>query len=236
MKDRILHRWQALVADVGGQRIALLYVLHRLLDKISGGRIGIVPYRLVAQPIGNPALATVRLDAGTVVRRIAPDDPVIDAFPRPRDVIEGRFAAGSECFVAFVKGEFAGHIWIARDRYVEDEIRCTYCLANPTTGRWDYDVYVQPAQRLGRTLSRLWKAVDDTLAAEGVAWSFSRISRFNPASMRSHDRLGALAVGDLIVLRLAGAQFNLRRDAGGRWLAGWQAPELWLSVAKPQRP
>ncbi len=234
MKDRILHRWQALVADVGGQRIALLYVLHRLLDKISGGRIGIVPYRLVAQPIGNPALATVRLDAGTVVCRIAPDDPVIDSFTRPRDVIERRFAAGSECFVAFVKGEFAGHIWIARDRYVEDEVRCTYRLANPTTGRWDYDVYVQPAHRLGRTLSRLWKAVDDTLMAEGTTWSFSRINRFNPASIRSHERLGAVAVGDLVVLRLAGAQFNLRRGADARWQAGWRAPELTLSAPNTQ--
>lgn len=231
MKDGVHRKWQSLVVEFGGQGIAFLYVLHRLLGRISRGRAGIVPYRLVAQPIGNPALASVRLDSSTVVRRITPDDPVIASFPRPREVIERRFADGSECYVAFVRGDFAGHIWIARGRYAEDEIRCTYRIANPSTGLWDYDVYVQPAHRLGRTLSRLWKAVDDALAAEGAAWSFSRINRFNPQSIRSHERLGALAVGDLVVLQLAGVQLSLRRVAGGRWLASWQAPELTLSAA-----
>lgn len=234
MKNGVQGKWRSLVAEFGGKRIALLYVLHRLLDRISRGRAGIVPYRLVAQPIGNPALASVRSDSSTVVRRITPDDPVVASFPRPRDVIERRFADGSECYVAFVKGDFAGHIWIARGRYAEDEIRCTYRIANPTIGLWDYDVYVQPTHRLGRTLSRLWKAVDDALAAEGAAWSFSRINRFNPQSIRSHERLGALPVGDLVALRLAGAQFSLRRVAGGRWIAGWRAPELTLSAVDPQ--
>jgi hypothetical protein len=169
VKNGVQGKWRSLVAEFGGKRIAFLYVLHRLLDRISRGRAGIVPYRLVAQPIGNPALASVRFDSSTVVRRIAPDDPVIASFPRPRDVIERRFADGSECYVAFVKRDFAGHIWIARGRYAEDEIRCTYRIANPTIGLWDYDAYVQPAHRLNRTPSRLWQAVDDALAAEGAA-------------------------------------------------------------------
>lgn len=234
MKPGLGARWQALTAEFGGRGIAALYVAHRLLDKLSGGRAGIVPYRLVAQPIGNPALAGVRADPGTVVRRIRPDDAVVAELPRPRAVIEQRFASGCECHVAWVKGRFAGCIWIARGHYLEDEVRCVFRIADPARGVWDFDVYVEPSLRLGRTMSRLWKAVDDTLAAEGVAWSFSRINRFNPASIRSHERLGAVAVGDLLVLRLAGVQLSLRRKAAGGWHLGWGAPELTLSP--PNRP
>jgi hypothetical protein len=230
MRPTLGAKWSALMAEFGGRRTAWLYVVHRLLDKISGGRVAIVPYRLVAQPVGNPALAGVRPDPGTVVRRIGPDDPVVADLPRPRAVIEQRFADGSECHVAWVKGRFAGCIWIARGHYVEDEVRCVYRIADAARGVWDYDVYVEPSLRLGRTMSRLWKAVDDTLAAEGVTWSFSRIHRFNATSMRSHERLGAIAVGDLIVLRLWAAQLSLRRLTGQAWKLAWSAAHVTLAA------
>lgn len=234
MKPGLGAKWQALAAEFGGRDTATLYVVHRLLDKLSGGRIGIVPYRLVAQPVSNLALAGVRVDPGTVVRRVGPGDSVVAELPRPRAVIEQRFASGSQCYVAWVKGRFAGCIWIARGRYVEDEVRCVYRIADPDRGVWDYDVYVEPSLRLGRTMSRLWKAVDDALAAEGVAWSFSRINRFNTASIRSHERLGAVTVGDLLVLRLPRAQLSLHREAAGGWHLDWGTLELALS--SPIRP
>lgn len=207
-------RWAAMVAEHGSARVALLYALHRVLQKLSGGRAAIVPYLLVAQPVGNPVLAEVRADAGTVVERIGPGHALLAAFPRPPAVIAQRFADGAECHVATVKGQFAGHIWIARQRYVEDEVRCVYEIAEPATGVWDYDVYVEPRLRLGRTMGRLWKAVDERLAAEGVRWSFSRINRFNAGSVKSHQRLGAVTTGRVVFLVLGPVQLALGRCIG----------------------
>ena len=213
-------RWHALVAEHGGRSVAALYVLHRVLQRLSGGRAAIVPYVLVAQPVGNPALADIKADPGTVVRRIGPHDPVIASFPRPTAVNAQRFAGGSECYVAWVKGQFAGHIWIARQRFVEDEVRCVYELAEPATGVWDYDVYIEPRLRLGRTMGRLWRAVDDDLAAQGVRWSFSRINRFNAASMRAHQRLGAAELGRVVFVVAGPMQLRLvaPSQTGARWL------------------
>jgi hypothetical protein len=204
-----------MVAEHGSARVALLYALHRVLQKLSGGRAAIVPYLLVAQPVGNPVLAQVRADAGTVVERIGPDHPQLAAFPRPADVIAQRFADGAECHVATVKGQFAGHIWIARGRYVEDEVRCVYEIIDPATGVWDYDVYVEPRLRLGRTMGRLWKAVDERLAAEGVRWSFSRINRFNVGSVKSHQRLGAVTTGRVVFVVLGPVQLDF--SGGLKW-------------------
>ncbi len=209
-------RWAAMVAEHGSAQVALLYAVHRVLQKLSGGRAAIVPYLLVAQPVGNPALAEVKADPQTVVQRIGPGHALLAAFPRPAEVIAQRFADGAECFVATVKGQFAGHIWIARGRYIEDEVHCTYEITEPSTGVWDYDVYVEPRLRLGRTMGRLWKAVDNQLAAEGVRWSFSRINRFNAGSVKSHQRLGALTVGRVVFLVVGPLQVGV--GGGYPWL------------------
>lgn len=220
MSQGLRRRWRALVAEHGGGGVAALYILHRVLQCLSGGRAAIVPYLLVAQPVGNPALSDVKLDSATVVRRIAPDDPVIVKFPRPAQVNAKRFADGSECYVAWVRGQFAGHIWIARGRYFEDEVRCIYEIADATTGVWDYDVYVEPKLRMGRTMARLWRAVDDDLAARGVRWSFSRINRFNSASVRAHQRLGAVEFGRVAFWVLGRWQLRWAGSSapGSRWL------------------
>ena len=224
-------RWAAMVAEHGSARVALLYALHRVLQRLSGGRAAIVPYLLVAQPVGNAALAEVRADPQTVVERIGPGHPLVAAFPRPADVIAQRFAGGAECFAATVKGQFAGHIWIARGRYVEDEVRCTYEIAEPATVVWDYDVYVEPSLRLGRTMGRLWRTVDNTLSAEGVHWTFSRINRFNVASVKSHQRLGAVTIGRVLFLVLGPLQLSWHCGGGVRMSVGSsQTPVLRLTT------
>ena len=209
-----VRRWQSLRAEHGGASVALLYVLHRALQALSRGRAAVVPYLLVAQPVGNTVLADVKADPATVVRRIDPEDPVTAEFPRAREVIAERFAAGSACYAAFVKERFAGYIWIARARYVEDEVRCVYEIANPATGVWDFDVYVEPRLRLGRTMARMWKSVDAALAAEGIRWSFSRINRFNAASVRSHQRLGAHTIGSAVFLVFGPVELGFGRGLG----------------------
>lgn len=199
-------RWRALVTEHGSPGLAALYLMHRLLQRASGGKAALVPYLLVAQPVGNSVLAAVKSDPGTVVERVGPGHGVLAQFPRPKAVIDERHAHGDECHAAWVKGAFAGYIWLARARYVEDEVRCVYEIADPALGVWDYDVYVEPRLRLGRTMARLWKAVDQALAAEGIQWTFSRINRFNNASIKSHQRLGAVTLGHALFLCLGPLQ------------------------------
>lgn len=205
----LVTRWRSLTLEFGGSGLALLYVLHRVLQKASGGRAAVVPYLLVAQPVGNSALGSVKPDSATVVREARHDDALLPSFPRPTVINEQRFSDGARCHVASVKGDFAGHIWIARQCYREDEVRCTYLLADPERCVWDFDVYIEPRFRLGRTMARLWRGVDDALVAQGVQWSFSRINRFNLGSVRSHQRLGAREVGRISFVVLGPVQIRL---------------------------
>ena len=92
--------------------------------------------------------------------------------------------------------------------------------------------------RLGRTMARLWKAVDDTLVAEGVRWSFSRINRFNTASVRSHQRLGARSIGSAVFLVLGPLQLAL---GGGKRLPSVSlgagiGPQLRIHAPLPPAP
>lgn len=209
-----------------GAAVFALYAMHRLATRLSGGWLRVVPYALVAQPVGSKELAGVRDDPATVVQAMGAEVAPVEQMPRPADIIAARFVAGHECHVAQVKGSFAGMIWIARARYDEDEVRCVYRLADPSTCVWDFDVYVAPAYRLGRTMARLWKAVDAGLAAQGVRWTFSRISLFNPASLSSHARLGTVRVGTSVFFCAGATQLCLSS----------LAPHVHLSLTRHSAP
>jgi len=205
-------RWLALCREFGGWPTALLYCLHRGLQALSGGRVRIVPYVFFAQPVDNPLLASIKPDPATVVRVVVGPDATVPPGPRPLAALRQRLQAGNECHVCEVKGEFAGTIWLGLGPHDEDEVRCRYLL--PPRSVWDYDVYVAPRYRLGRTLARLWAAVDDNLAARDIAWTFSRISRFNPGSVGVHERLGARRVGTAWFLCFGAWELS---SVPGRW-------------------
>lgn len=192
-----------------GVMVACLYAFNWLARRLSRGRARLVPYALYAQPVGAGRFASVRDDAHTVIDLVTPSDPISAAFPRPAAVIRGRFENGAACYAASVKQDFGGFIWISRERYVEDEVRCQYILSAPGISAWDFDVYVEPRFRLGRTMARLWKHVDAALARDGVRWSFSRISRFNATSLGAHQRLGAIQVGSAVFVVLGSLQLAL---------------------------
>lgn len=179
-----------------------LYFLQRLLAKVSFGHCRMHVYLFCAQPIRSGVFNSLRDDAATMVHSVRSGSPLVAHFPRPPEVNSRRFARGTECYAITVKGEFAGHIWFAEHHYDEDEVRCRYELPKDQLSIWDYDVYVEPRYRLGRTLSRLWKGVDAVMGARGVRWSISRISLSNVASIQTHERMGAvhLATGAFLVI------------------------------------
>ena len=168
----------------------LLYLLDRALRALSGDRARVIRYLLVAQPVPADQGEGLRPSAASPVREIVSTDPAVQYFPRPPAVIAHRFETGATCYVAEVRGRFAGFLWLAFGGYDEDEVRCRYEFAEPETSVWDYDVYVEPDFRLGRTFGRLWEAANRNLAASGIRWSFSRISAFNAGSLAAHRRMG----------------------------------------------
>lgn len=230
-----VQRIRALVGELG-LPVACLYLVHRIAVRLSRGRVRLVAYALYAQPIGSSGLTAMREDPNSVVEAVVPSDDICASFPRPAHVITQRFADQARCYVVRVKGSFGGHIWISRDRHVEDEVRCQYVLAAPELSAWDFDVYVEPRLRLGRTLARLWWHVDRSMATEGVRWSFSRISLFNSGSLGAHQRLGAVRVGTALFLVCGPAQLALLSNAPfvhGSWRAG---PGPTITLTPPDRP
>jgi hypothetical protein len=212
-----------------------LYRLHRVLQKLSGGRAALHVYLFCAQPTAQAALTKLRDDPQTLVVPVEQGSRWTSSFPRPASVIAQRFAQGARCFAVLVKDRFAGHLWLVREAYEEDEVRCRYMLPPGRDSVFDFDVFVEPEFRAGRTMARLWKAGSARLREEGVLWTFSRISLFNAASIQSHERLGAshLATGAFLVLgSLQLALLSVAPYVHLGWRPGAR-PVVHLRVPKP---
>lgn len=210
-----------------GWKEGLVYLLAKGLSLVSANKIQLIRYHLVAQPVPD-TLSDRPLPAGarTSIGFINAGDPITTHFPRARHTIARRFASGHQCLASQTDGRFTGYIWFAREQYHEDTVRCLYVLAEPDRGVWDYDVYVHPDFRMGRTFARLWSTANQRLAAEGIRWSYSRIASANPQSLDSHRRLG--------IEKLYSATFI----KSGRWqlmLAG-AAPYIHVSASPSSVP
>lgn len=193
-----------------GWKEGLIYLLAKGLSLVSAGKMQLIRYHLVAQPV--PQTSPERPlppGARTSIDFLTAEDPIVAQFPRASRIIARRFANGDRCIAARTDNRFTGYIWFARNQYHEDTVRCLYVLAEPTRGVWDYDVYVDPDFRMGRTFSRLWSTANRHLAAEGVRWSYSRIAAANPQSIDSHRRLGIRTLYSANFVRLGSWQLML---------------------------
>jgi hypothetical protein len=189
-----------------GPATTLLYLVGLVLSRLSRGRIRTFGYRLVAQPVATVPLLGGRSPGGLSIRRVFPGDPIVAQFPRPREVVAGRFADGAVCFAAESGGRFAGFIWLNLASYEDDEVRCLYVPVPQASTAWDFDVFVAPPFRLGRAFAALWDAANAYLREQGVEWTFSRISAFNLNSMRAHARMGVQRVGSAVFIRFGRTQ------------------------------
>lgn len=213
----------------------LLLVAHRGLSRATGGRARIFRYYVVAQPVPTEERKPPRQAPGSVIGEVAKGDPRVAEFPRPAQVISGRFDSGARCFVAEVKGKFAGFLWLAFGGYDEDEVRCRFEFSDPEASAWDFDVYVAPDFRMGRTFVRLWDAANRELISRGVQWTFSRISAFNPRSVSAHRRMGMQTLFSttfLCIGRLQIAFLGSRPFFHVGWADG-QRPVLILQTPNP---
>lgn len=185
-----------------------LYILDRALKRL-GLPAGVYRYILVAQPVPDRPLLGPRRGQSIAVRQVSRGDPALAAMPLSDDVLEYRFAQGALCFGAFQGEAMIGCLWICLGSYDEDEVRCRFVPLPPGGASWDFDIYVRDDLRTGLAFARLWDTVNADLRGRGVAWSFSRISAFNPRSLASHNRLGARRIGTATYLSLGPWQVML---------------------------
>ena len=172
----------------------LLYLGARGLARVSRGHIRLVKYYFVAQSVPQGTLLAARKGSLSIAP-VEPGDALTKQFPRPEDVIARRFAEGAVCLAVCSRQRFAGFIWLKLGPYEEDEVRCRYLTLPADRTAWDFDVYVDPAFRMGRAFASLWDAANALLRERGVAWTLSRISAFNPDSLRAHARFGVRRIG-----------------------------------------
>jgi GNAT superfamily N-acetyltransferase len=204
---------------------ALLWKAARAVSLLSGGTCRIQRYYFVAQPVSASALVAESSGRAIVIRRVDADDPLVAQFPRPQEVIAARFRMGAVCFAAEREGQFIGFAWLKEDQYSEDEVRCLFLLDPVEHAAWDFDVYIDPAFRFGRTFARLWDHVNQWLRERGYRWSLSRISAFNADSLAAHRRLGMRSIGSATFVCVRTVQLTLVGQAPFVHL-GWRRDDV----------
>jgi hypothetical protein len=177
-----------------------LYAIDRVLRRLSP-HLGLFVYELMVQPITGKPLLPANFARNLRFGEIARGDPEIELMPAREDIKESRFEQGARCLGVYRKDKLIGYIWFCFDRYDEDEVRCTYELAVPGESVFDFDLYVLPEHRMGIGFMAIWHGANEYLRNRGVHYTFSRLTRFNVASRRSHAHLGWRCVGRALFLK-----------------------------------
>jgi len=210
---------------------AVAYGLDQILAR-HPGLGGLVRYYFYAQPVPPQPDRPLRMGKQEI-RELKAGDAAFADLPLDDDVLEYRFAQGSVCLAVMEESRAVACIWFCFNQYVEDMVRATYGLDPKETTAWDFDVYVAPTHRAGRTFARLWQAGNDYLRGRGVIWSLSRISAYNLPSITSHERLGARRLGQATFFKLGSFQLmmaTLRPYFHVSWRDG--APSLLVSAPR----
>lgn len=209
---------------------AIYWIVNRLCDR---ARIPfrILRYYFIAQPVAPEPMLPSRRGRAIEIRLLRPEDGALKSLPLDDAVLRYRFDQNAVCFGAFQDGAIVGCLWICLATYNEDEVRCRYILS-PEKTAWDFDVYVAPRARGGFAFLKLWDAANAYLRERDVGWSLSRISAFNPVSLRSHDNFGARRLASALFLQAGSLQLLLSplKPFIHLSLKPHQVPRLSLSV------
>jgi hypothetical protein len=213
------------------------YLVDALLAAASKGRVRIRKYYFVAQAVRREPWLPGKRGSQLEVRRVFPEDSLIERFPRPREVMPYRFQQEAICLAALKEGHFVGFLWFTLGPYREDEVRCRYVPLPPGRSAWDFDVFLEPLHRSGIAFLKLWDEANRFLAARDVHWSLSRISAFNRHSLMSHMRMGATLIGTALFLSAGSVQLCLstRRPFLHLSLHQESFPTFALDPEKPEK-
>jgi hypothetical protein len=178
----------------------------RGVRRVSGGRVRLLQYLIMAQPVppaaGRPAGAV----RGITVERVEPGHHLLSQFPHRAEALRKRFAQQAICHAAHRDGELVGYLWLQETPFADRDAGCVFVPAPTGRVAWDYDLWIAPSWRMSRAFQRLWEEAHGYLRARDVEWTFSCVSSFNRASLASHRRLGARLVSRAWILRVGARQ------------------------------
>jgi len=172
------------------------------------------------QPITGKPMLPANLAKNLRFAEIVEGDPAVATMPAREDIKESRFRQGARCLGAYRNDELLGYLWFCMQRYEEDEVRCTYELADAQRSVFDFDLVVLPKHRMGIGFMAIWHGANAYLHDRGVRYTFSRLTRFNLASRRAHDHLGWRRVARALFLKMWGLEMmltSIRPYAGLTW-------------------
>jgi hypothetical protein len=121
--------------------------------------------------------------------------------PARAQIKESRFDQGAVCLGTYKKGKLIGYVWLNFGPYREDEVRCLYTTGDESHSAFDFDIYLFPEHRMSLGFMAIWHGANEYLRDRGVAFTFSRMTRFNLGSRRAHARFGVKTVGRALFLR-----------------------------------
>lgn len=179
----------------------LLYVADRALRALSP-RCGLYMYELMCQPIDGKPILPERMGRNIAFRMIGRDDADVARMPARPDIVAARYDSGALCLGVERRGALLGYVWLSFADYDEDEVRCTYGLPGGGAAAFDFDLYLFPEHRMGTGFAAIWHAATEYLHGIGVRGSYSRMTRFNLPSRRSHLRMGSRIVGRALFVQL----------------------------------
>lgn len=178
----------------------LAYACDHTVSSIFAGRVRFTALWFYAQPVERIPTIEPRSGDRMQIRVIEYGDVPEAAFGRPPGAIAERFEQGSICIAALKNAELAGFMWLQFDELRERLVRCNFVPTPHGKACWDFDFFVSPQYRLGRTFGRLWSHAKMYLDARGIETTLSWIAFDNSASRRAHESMGARTVGWAVVL------------------------------------
>lgn len=202
------------IGPVQGQRkrepgLTILYAIDRLAQRLTG-QCCVYPYAFYAQPVPpESALEGRMIDSlpGTLNYEIlTADDDRLEQFGIDPAARAFRFDQNAKCLCLGREDRIEALMWYVRGPFNEDEVFCRYQRIPEDTTVWDFGVEVRPKLRNTKMFARIWALANRELRKDGVTHSFSRISRFNDRSIRSHESLGAEYVGKATFFRIGRLQ------------------------------
>ncbi|MDP3085877.1 MAG: GNAT family N-acetyltransferase [Rubrivivax sp.] len=178
----------------------VLYLIDRMLRSVSP-RLGLFVYELMVQPIASKPMLPANLTKNLRFAEIGRGDPELALMPAREDIKAARFDQGARCLGTYRKDKLIGYIWFSFGHHEEDEVRCDYELTAREQSVFDFDLYVLPEHRMGIAFMAIWHGANEYLHQRGIRYTFSRLTRFNLASRRSHAHLGWRRVGQAVFLQ-----------------------------------
>lgn len=197
--------------DLGAAN-AFYYGIDRFLRMFSSD-MRVYRFTLFALRLSDlPALPPHR-GKSIEVHEISAVDPVLSDLSTElsEHVLRFRNDQSAICLAAFTREKIIGCVWLCFGTYYEDEVRCRFSPFSHEGASWDLGLYIRPEYRNTVAFSKIWHVVGEYLRLRGVHWSLCRISAFNPQSMKSHARTGAIPIGNVTFFCAGSYQLTVSR-------------------------